>query len=62
MRNIQVSSSYCTLSVVYVLFCKSWGDYRAHLSNVVIKQGRNGKMVCMKEVLYVHRRSARTYT
>jgi len=63
MRNIQVSCSYCTLSFVYILFCKSRGDYRADLSKVVIKQGRTVKMVCMKEVfMFIEGPRAHTHT
>jgi hypothetical protein len=61
-RNIQVSCSYCTLSVVYILFCKSWGDYRADLSKVVITQGRTRKMACAKEVFLMLIEGPRAHT
>jgi hypothetical protein len=64
MRNIQVSYSYCTLNVVYILFYKLWGDYRTDLSKVVIVQGRTGKMFCMEEVflMFIEGSRARTHT
>jgi hypothetical protein len=62
MRNIKVSCSYCTLSFVYALFCKSLGDYRADLSKVVITQGRTGKMVCMKDVFRIFIEGPRAHT
>jgi len=57
-----VSYSYRTLSVVYILFYKLWGDYGTDLSKVLITQGRTGKMVCMKEVFLMFIEGSRAHT